>query len=154
MSISLELGNDYADIREQVRRICEGFPGSYWQKLDEQSEYPHAFVDALTQSGYLGALIPEEYGGAGLPLRASSVILETIHASGCSAGACHAQMYIMGTVLRHGSAEQKQQHLPKIASGELRLQAFGVTEPTTGSDTTQLKTRAVRDGDSYVVNGQ
>ena len=154
MSISLELGSDYADIREQVRRICEGFPGGYWQKLDEQSEYPHEVVDALTKSGYLGALIPEEYGGAGLPLRAASVILETIHASGCSAGACHAQMYIMGTVLRHGSTEQKQKYLPKIASGELRLQAFGVTEPTTGSDTTQLKTRAVRDGDHYVVNGQ
>jgi len=154
VSITLELGDDYADIREQVRRICEGFPGSYWQKLDEQSEYPHAFVDALTESGYLGALIPEEYGGAGLPLRAASVILETIHASGCSAAACHAQMYIMGTVLRHGSAEQKLEYLPKIASGELRLQAFGVTEPTTGSDTTQLKTRATRDGDGYVVNGQ
>ena len=154
MSISLELGDDYADIREQVRRICEGFPGSYWQQLDEQSEYPHAFVDALTRSGYLGALIPEQYGGAGLPLRAASVILETIHASGCSASACHAQMYIMGTLLRHGSAAQKQAYLPKIANGELRLQAFGVTEPTTGSDTTQLKTRATRDGDSYVINGQ
>ncbi len=150
----IELGNDYADIREQVRRICEDFPGSYWQDLDEKSEYPHAFVDALTESGYLGALIPEEYGGSGLPLRAASVILETIHAAGCSAGACHAQMYIMGTLLRHGSQEQKRRYLPAIASGELRLQAFGVTEPTTGSDTTQLKTRAVRDGDSYVVNGQ
>jgi len=154
MAITLELGTDYADIREQVQRICADFPGSYWQQLDERSEYPHAFVDALTESGYLGALIPEEYGGAGLPLRAASVILETIHASGCSAGACHAQMYIMGTLLRHGSPEQKREYLPKIASGELRLQAFGVTEPTTGSDTTQLKTRAVRDGDDYVVNGQ
>jgi len=154
MTITLELGTDYAEIREQVRRICADFPGSYWQQRDERSEYPHAFVDALTESGYLGALIPEEYGGAGLPLRAASVILETIHASGCSAGACHAQMYIMGTLLRHGSAEQKREYLPKIASGALRLQAFGVTEPTTGSDTTQLKTRAVRDGDHYVVNGQ
>ena len=154
MSITVELGNDYADIRDQVRRICEGFPGGYWQDLDERSEYPHAFVDALTQSGYLGALIPEEYGGTGLPLRAAAVILETIHAAGCSASACHAQMYIMGTVLRHGSLAQKQQYLPKIASGELRLQAFGVTEPTTGSDTTQLKTRAVKEGDHYVVNGQ
>lgn len=154
MSITLELGEDYPDIREQVRRICANFPGSYWQGLDERSEYPHAFVDALTESGYLGALIPENYGGAGLPLRAASVILETIHASGCSAGACHAQMYIMGTLLRHGSDAQKQEFLPRIASGELRLQAFGVTEPTTGSDTTQLKTRAVRDGDHYVVNGQ
>ncbi|MBX3705965.1 MAG: acyl-CoA/acyl-ACP dehydrogenase [Pseudomonadales bacterium] len=150
----MELGDDYTEIREQVRRICEGFPGSYWQALDEAAEYPDAFVAALTESGYLGALIPEEYGGAGLPLRAASVILETIHSSGCSAGACHAQMYIMGTLLRHGSAAQKAQYLPKIASGELRLQAFGVTEPTTGSDTTQLKTRAVRDGDEYVVNGQ
>ncbi len=154
MSITLELGEDYPDIREQVRRICANFPGSYWQGLDERSEYPHAFVDALTESGYLGALIPENYGGAGLPLRAASVILETIHASGCSAGACHAQMYIMGTLLRHGSDAQKQEFLPRIATGELRLQAFGVTEPTTGSDTTQLKTRAVRDGDHYVVNGQ
>jgi acyl-CoA dehydrogenase len=154
MTIALELGNDYPDIREQVRRICANFPGSYWQGLDERSEYPHAFVDALTESGYLGALIPEAYGGAGLPLRAASVILETIHSSGCSAGACHAQMYIMGTLLRHGSDEQKREFLPRIASGELRLQAFGVTEPTTGSDTTQLKTRAVRDGDHYVVNGQ
>ncbi|MFM8355798.1 MAG: acyl-CoA dehydrogenase family protein [Gammaproteobacteria bacterium] len=154
MTIALELGNDYPDIREQVRRICANFPGSYWQGLDERSEYPHAFVDALTESGYLGALIPEAYGGAGLPLRAASVILETIHSSGCSAGACHAQMYIMGTLLRHGSDDQKREFLPRIASGELRLQAFGVTEPTTGSDTTQLKTRAVRDGDHYVVNGQ
>jgi acyl-CoA dehydrogenase len=151
---TIELGEDYPEIREQVRRICAAFPGTYWQQLDEKAEYPHAFVDALTQSGYLGALIPETYGGAGLPLRAASVILETIHANGCSAAACHAQMYIMGTVLRHGSEAQKQQYLPKIASGELRLQAFGVTEPTTGSDTTQLRTRAVRDGDHYVVNGQ
>nr|WP_281018303.1 MULTISPECIES: acyl-CoA dehydrogenase family protein [unclassified Minwuia] len=153
-AVSMELGEDWRDIRDQVRRICEGFPGSYWQDLDEKSLYPDAFVEALTKSGYLGALIPEEYGGSGLPVRAASVILETIHASGCSAAACHAQMYIMGTLLRHGSEEQKQKYLPKIATGELRLQAFGVTEPTTGSDTTQLKTRAVRDGDSYVVNGQ
>lgn len=153
-AVAMELGEDWPEIRDQVRRICEGFPGTYWQELDEKSEYPHAFVEALTKSGYLGALIPEEYGGSGLPVRSASVILETIHASGCSAAACHAQMYIMGTLLRHGSEEQKQKYLPKIASGELRLQAFGVTEPTTGSDTTQLKTRAVRDGDSYVVNGQ
>jgi acyl-CoA dehydrogenase len=154
MAIAIELGEDYPEIREQVRRICAGFPGAYWQGLDEKSEYPHAFVDALTESGFLAALIPESYGGAGLPLRAASVILETIHSSGCSAAACHAQMYIMGTVLRHGSEAQKRQYLPKIATGELRLQAFGVTEPTTGSDTTQLRTRAVRDGDHYVVNGQ
>ncbi|WP_416900323.1 MAG: acyl-CoA dehydrogenase family protein [Minwuia sp.] len=150
----LELGKDWPDLRESVTKICEKFPESYWHELDEKSEYPHAFVDALTESGYLAALIPEEYGGSGLPLRAASVILETIHANGCSAAACHAQMYIMGTVLRHGSPAQKEQYLPKIATGELRLQAFGVTEPTTGSDTTQLKTRAVREGDEYVVNGQ
>ncbi len=149
--------DDYPEIREAVAKICEGFPGEYWRDLEEQpveGSYPTAFVTALTESGFLGALIPEEFGGAGLPIRAGAVILETIHASGCSAGACHAQMYTMGTVLRHGSPEQKQEYLPKIASGELRLQAFGVTEPTTGSDTTQLKTRAVRDGDSYVINGQ
>ena len=152
--ISIELGEDYPEIRTQVARICGDFPGSYWQDLDEKAEYPHKFVDALTESGYLGALIPETYGGAGLPLRAAAVILETIHAKGCSASACHAQMYIMGTLLRHGSDDQKSYYLPKIATGELRLQAFGVTEPTTGSDTTQLKTRAERNGDHYVVNGQ
>ena len=150
----MELGEDYADIRESVAKLCAGFPGEYWRKLEDGRAYPSEFVGALTASGFLGALIPENYGGAGLPLRAASVILETIHASGCSAGACHAQMYIMGTLLRHGSDAQKQEFLPRIASGELRLQAFGVTEPTTGSDTTQLKTRAVRDGDHYVVNGQ
>ena len=145
---------DYADIRDSVRRICEGFPGEYWREKDEKSEYPEEFVQALTTSGYLGALIPEEYGGSGLPIRAGSVILEEIHANGCNAGACHAQMYIMGTLLRHGSDEQKRKYLPGIASGDIRLQAFGVSEPTTGTDTTQLKTRAVRDGDHYVVNGQ
>ena len=148
------VGEDYADIRDGVRRICEGFPGEYWREKDEKSEYPEEFVQALTRSGYLGALIPEEYGGSGLPIRAGSVILEEIHANGCNAGACHAQMYIMGTLLRHGSDEQKRKYLPGIAAGEIRLQAFGVSEPTTGTDTTQLKTRAVRDGDHYVVNGQ
>ena len=152
--VSVSLGEDYSDIRESVRRICAGFPGEYWRRLEEKLEYPTEFVKALTDAGYLGALIPEEYGGAGLPLRAASVILEEIHASGCNAGACHAQMYIMGTLLRHGSEEQKKRYLPKIASGELRLQAFGVTEPTSGTDTTQLKTRAVRNGDHYVVHGQ
>lgn len=152
--ISVALGNDYPDIRESVAKICQDFPGSYWRDLDERSDYPEAFVKALTEAGYLAALIPEEYGGAGLPLRAASVILEEIHAAGCSAGACHAQMYTMGTLLRHGSDEQKQRYLPGIASGKLRLQAFAVTEPTTGSDTTQIKTRAVRDGDDYVINGQ
>ena len=150
----MELGEDYADIRESVMKLCAGYPGEYWRKLEDTRAYPAEFVRALTDSGFLGALIPEAYGGAGLPLRAAAVILETIHKSGCNAGACHAQMYIMGTLLRHGSEEQKKKYLPAIASGELRLQAFGVTEPTTGSDTTQLRTRAVRDGDHYVINGQ
>ncbi|MDP1952659.1 MAG: acyl-CoA dehydrogenase family protein, partial [Betaproteobacteria bacterium] len=137
-----------------VRRICAGFPGAYWRELETREAYPTEFVRALTEAGYLAALIPEEYGGAGLPLRAAQAILEEIHASGCNAGACHAQMYIMGTLLRHGSARQKQQYLPQIASGALRLQAFGVTEPTTGTDTTKLKTRAVREGDHYLIYGQ
>jgi len=152
--VSLTLGEDFAEIRDSVRRICAAFDGQYWRDLEAREGYPTEFVTALTQAGYLAALIPETYGGAGLPLRAASAILEEIHASGCNAGACHAQMYIMGTLLRHGSAEQKERYLPQIASGALRLQAFGVTEPTTGSDTTKLKTRAVRDGDHYVVNGQ
>jgi acyl-CoA dehydrogenase len=151
---TMVLGNDYPEIRESVRAICAGYPGEYWRDLEDQQAYPDAFVKALTEAGYLAALIPEEYGGSGLPLRAAAVILEEIHASGCSAGACHAQMYIMGTLLRHGSAEQKTKYLPEIAAGRLRLQAFGVTEPTTGSDTTKLKTKAVRDGDHYVVTGQ
>ncbi len=153
--VALPIGEDHADIREAVRRICEKFPGAYWRDLEAREAYPTEFVTALTQAGFLGALIPEEYGGSGLPLRAASVILEEVHASGCNAAACHAQMYIMGTVLRHGSPEQKRRYLPKIASGELRLQAFGVTEPTSGTDTTKLKTRAERRGnDKYVVNGQ
>ena len=154
--MSLE-DEDFPEIRDAVRKICEGFPGEYWRNLEDQpveGNYPNEFVKALTDSGYLGALIPEEYGGSGMPIRAGAVILETIHETGCSAGACHAQMYTMGTVLRHGSDAQKKLYLPKIASGDLRLQAFGVTEPTTGSDTTQLKTRAVKDGDDYIVNGQ
>ncbi|MFZ0116664.1 MAG: acyl-CoA dehydrogenase family protein [Xanthobacteraceae bacterium] len=150
----LPLGEDYADIRAGVRAICVKYPGEYWRKLERNDEYADDFVNELSAAGYLGALIPEEYGGAGLPLRAGCVILEEIHASGCSAAACHAQMYMMGTLLRHGSEEQKRRYLPKIATGEIRFQAFGVTEPTTGSDTTQLKTRAVRVGDHYVVNGQ
>ena len=144
----------YADIRESVRRICADYPGAYWRELDERSAYPSEFVQAMTDAGYLAALIPETYGGAGLPLRAAGVVLEEIHASGCNASATHAQMYTMGTLLRHGSPAQKQHYLPQIAAGKLRLQAFGVTEPTTGSDTTRLKTRAVRDGDHYVVDGQ
>ena len=150
----IETGEDYPEIRDGVRKVCEGFPGAYWRGLEETLSYPTEFVRALTEAGYLGALIPETYGGSGMPLRAAAVILEEIHASGCNAGACHAQMYTMGTVLRHGSEEQKRRYLPEIASGRLRLQAFGVTEPTTGTDTTKLKTRAVRDGNSYVVNGQ
>jgi len=151
---SVPLGDDYPEIRDAIRAICRNYPGKFWRDLEDREDYPEAFVQELTQSGYLGALIPESYGGSGLPLRAACVILEEIHASGCSAGAVHAQMYIMGTLLRHGSAAQKQRYLPGIASGQFRLQAFGVTEPTTGSDTTQLKTRAVREGDRYIINGQ
>lgn len=153
-SPAIDTGEDYPEIRDGVRKVCAGFPGAYWRGLEETLSYPTEFVRALTEAGYLGALIPETYGGSGMPLRAAAVILEEIHASGCNAGACHAQMYTMGTVLRHGSEEQKRRYLPEIASGRLRLQAFGVTEPTTGTDTTKLKTRAVRDGDAYVVNGQ
>lgn len=152
--VLVALGEDYPELRESVRRICQGYPSSYWRDLERESEYPTAFVRALTEAGFLGALIPEKYGGSGLPLRAAAVILEEINASGCTASPAHAQMYIMGTLLRHGSEEQKQKYLPDIASGALRLQAFGVTEPTSGSDTTKLKTRAERRGDKYVVNGQ
>src|SRR5689334_1082837 len=140
--LTMPVEADWADIREGVARICEKFPNEYWLKLDHASEYPSEFVNALTEAGYLGCLIPEEYGGSGLPLSAGCAVLEAIHESGCNAAACHAQMYTMGTVLKHGSEEQKRRYLPEIAAGKLRLQAFGVTEPTTGSDTTQLKTRA------------
>jgi acyl-CoA dehydrogenase len=152
--IQLSLGETYPEIRDLVRRICSDFPGSYWRRLDDEEAYPTEFVAALTNAGLLGALIPEEYGGLGLPLSAAAATLEEIHACGCNAGACHAQMYIMGTLLRHGSPEQKRKYLPEIAAGRLRLQAFGVTEPTSGSDTTKLKTRAERKGEHYVVNGQ
>jgi len=145
---------DHGEIREGVRHLCEDFPGEYWRECDREQAYPSAFVDALTLSGYLGALIPEQYGGSGLPISAASAILEEIHRSGCNAAACHAQMYTMGTVLRHGSDEQKQRYLPGIADGSLRLQAFGVTEPTSGTDTTALRTTARLDGDHYIVNGQ
>ena len=145
---------DHGEIREGVRKLCAQFPGEYWRKLDEKRQYPTEFVNALTQAGWLSVLIPEEYGGSGLGLGAAAAILETIQAEGGNGGACHAQMYIMGTILRHGSEEQKCQYLPKIASGELRLQAFGVTEPTSGTDTTSLRTFARREGDEYVVNGQ
>jgi acyl-CoA dehydrogenase len=144
---------DLADIRDGVRRLCSRFPDAYWRGL-EPDGYPTAFVEALTEDGWLAALIPERYGGAGLSLMAASVILEEIHASGGNAAACHAQMYTMGTLLRHGSDEQKQRYLPRIAAGELRLQAFGVTEPTAGSDTTRIQTRANRTAEGYVINGQ
>jgi acyl-CoA dehydrogenase len=144
----------HADLRQAVRDLCSRYPDAYWRDLDARREYPREFVDALTKAGYLAALIPEAYGGSGLGVTEASVILEEINRSGGNAGACHAQMYIMGTLLRHGSDAQKHQYLPQIASGELRLQAFGVSEPTTGSDTTQIKTTAVRRGDRYIVNGQ
>ena len=154
MDQPLIAADPHAEIREEVRKLCARFPGEYWRELDRERGYPTAFVQALTEAGYLGALIPEEYGGAGLPLSAAAAILEEIHSTGCNAAACHAQMYIMGTILRHGSPEQKRRYLPKIATGELRLQAFGVTEPTSGTDTTALRTFARREGDRYVVNGQ
>ncbi|GAA0593719.1 acyl-CoA dehydrogenase family protein [Craurococcus roseus] len=154
MDQPLRRAEDHPEIREEVAKLCARFPGEYWRKLDAERAYPTEFVQALTEAGYLGALIPEEYGGAGLPLSAAGAILEEIHRAGCNAAACHAQMYIMGTILRHGSPEQKKRYLPKIATGELRLQAFGVTEPTSGSDTTMLRTFAKREGDKYVVNGQ
>lgn len=144
----------HEELRASVRAICKDFPDEYWRKLDAEQAYPEEFVNALTQSGFLAALIPEEYGGSGLSLTEGSIIMEEINRSGANAGACHAQMYTMGTLLRHGSEEQKRKYLPKIADGSLRLQAFGVTEPNTGSDTTQLRTTAVRQGDKYVVNGQ
>ncbi|MGA2943953.1 MAG: acyl-CoA dehydrogenase family protein [Xanthobacteraceae bacterium] len=146
---------DLAPIREAVRALCVGFPGEYWRRLDRERAYPEEFVAALTKAGFLAALIPEEYGGSGLTMSAAIAIMEEIQAAGCNGAGCHAQMYTMGTVLRHGSAEQKKRYLPGIASGELRLQAFGVTEPTSGTDTLSLRTTAVRDGnDGYVVNGQ
>jgi acyl-CoA dehydrogenase len=154
---SAVFGEDYPEIRESVRKLCAEYPSQYWRDLEKQppsGSYPKAFVEALTEAGYLSALIPQQYGGSGLALRAAGVILETIQATECSAPACHAQMYTMGTLLRHGSEEQKRAYLPKIASGELRLQAFGVTEPTTGSDTTQLKTRAEKTVHGYLISGQ
>jgi hypothetical protein len=145
---------EIAEIRKAVAKLCEGFPGEYWQRLDREQRYPADFVDALTRAGFLSVLIPEEYGGAGLTLSAAAAILEEIHHAGCNGAACHAQMYTMGTVLRHGSDSQKEKWLPPIATGQLRLQAFGVSEPTSGTDTTSLKTTARREGDCYVVNGQ
>ena len=145
---------EHAEIRDAVARLCADFPGEYWRRLDREMAYPTEFVTALTQSGFLSALIPETYGGAGLTLSAAAVIMEEIQRQGCNGAACHAQMYVMGTLLRHGSDAQKQQYLPRIASGELRLQAFGVTEPTSGTDTTALRTTARRQSDHYLVNGQ
>ena len=147
-------GETYDDIREAVGKLCAEFPASYWRALDREMAYPAAFVQALTEAGWLGALIPENFGGSGLPLSAAAVILEEIHRSGGNAGACHAQMYTMGTLLRHGSEAQKTQYLPKIADGTLRLQAFGVTEPSSGTDTGALRTTAKRDGSNYLINGQ
>ncbi|MGE3913469.1 MAG: acyl-CoA dehydrogenase family protein [Chloroflexota bacterium] len=141
-------------IRQAIRDICKDFPDVYWRDVDRNHEYPEAFVKALTEAGWLACLIPEEYGGAGLGITEASLILEELNRAGANSAACHAQMYIMGTLLRHGSPEQKQKYLPKIASGELRLQAFGVTEPNAGSETTRIQTTAVRRGDTYVVNGQ
>ena len=146
--------NDYSHIREEVAKLCQQFPGDYWRAKDKNRAYPTEFVQALGDAGYLAALIPEEFGGAGLPLSGAAAILEEIQRQGCNGGACHAQMYIMGTLLRHGSDAQKQHYLPQIATGALRLQAFGVTEPTSGTDTLSLKTTARREGDDYIVNGQ
>ncbi len=147
-------GHQHQEIRDAVAQLCQKFPGEYWRELDRELAYPKAFVDALTEAGYLSALIPEEYGGSGLPLGAAAAILEEIQLQGGNAGACHAQMYIMGALLRHGSDHQKEKFLPRIATGELRLQAFGVTEPSSGTDTTSIKTMAKRHGDHYLVNGQ
>src|ERR687896_1596388 len=141
-------------IRAAIRDICKDFPDAYWRDVDRRHEYPEAFVRALTEAGWLACLIPEEYGGAGLGITEASIILEELNRSGANSAACHAQMYIMGTLLKHGNEEQKRRYLPKIASGELRLQAFGVTEPNAGSETTRIETTAVKRGDSYVVNGQ
>ena len=145
---------NYPEIRDAVARLCSQYPGDYWRELDREKTYPTEFVQALTEAGYLSILIPQAYGGSGLPLGAACAVLEEIHRSGGNGGACHAQMYTMGTLLRHGSDEQKQQYLPAIADGSLRLQAFGVTEPASGTDTSRIRTTAIRDGDDYVVNGQ
>jgi alkylation response protein AidB-like acyl-CoA dehydrogenase len=154
VSDSAEQDEEIARIRDAVRALCADFPDEYWRKLDRVRAYPTAFVAALTEAGFLAALIPEEFGGSGLTMRAAAAIMEEIHASGCNGAACHAQMYTMGTVLRHGSPAQKARYLPQIARGALRLQAFGVTEPTSGTDTLSLRTTALRDGDHYIVNGQ
>ncbi len=146
--------SDFSSIRDEIAKLCAGYPGDYWREKDKARAYPTEFVQALSDAGYLAALIPEEYGGAGLPLSGAAAILEEIQLNGCNGGACHAQMYIMGTLLRHGSDAQKAEYLPKIANGALRLQAFGVTEPSSGTDTLSLKTVAKKSGDTYVINGQ
>jgi acyl-CoA dehydrogenase len=154
IKVDARSADDHAEIRAAVRALCAEFPGEYWRRLDRERGYPTEFVAALTEAGFLAALIPEQYGGSGLPLSAAAAIMEEIHASGGNGAACHAQMYTMGTLLRHGSDAQKKRWLPAIAKGELRLQAFGVTEPSSGSDTLSLRTSAVRDGSDYVINGQ
>ena len=146
--------DDFAEIREAVARLCADFPGAYWREKDRARAYPREFVEALSAAGYLAVLIPEEYGGSGLGVGAASAVLEAIHFNGCNGAACHAQMYTMGTLLKHGSGAQKREYLPSIAAGTLRLQAFGVTEPTSGTDTTRIRTTAVRDGDVYRISGQ
>ena len=148
------MSESFPEIRDAVRKLCAQFPGEYWRERDRERTYPTEFVQALTAAGFLSVLIPEEYGGSGLGLAAATAVLEEVHRSGCNGGACHAQMYTMGTILKHGSEAQKQAYLPKIASGELRLQAFGVTEPTAGTDTTRISTFARREGDHYVISGQ
>ncbi len=152
--MTAQFSESFPEIREGVRALCANYPGEYWRELDARRAYPEAFVKELTEAGYLAALIPEDYGGSGLPLAAGAAILEEIQKAGCNGAACHAQMYTMGTVLRHGNETQKQRYLPAIAAGKLRLQAFGVTEPTSGTDTLSLATTARRDGDCYIVNGQ
>jgi alkylation response protein AidB-like acyl-CoA dehydrogenase len=154
VSAGAEQDEEIAQIRDAVRALCAGFPDEYWRELDRARAYPAAFVAALTEAGFLAALIPEEFGGSGLTMRAAAAIMEEIHASGCNGAACHAQMYTMGTLLRHGSPAQKARYLPQIARGALRLQAFGVTEPTSGTDTLSLRTTALREGEHYIVNGQ
>ncbi len=149
-----DTAKNYTDIRDAIAKLCAQFPGEYWRKLDREMAYPTAFIEALTTDGWLSVLIPEEYGGSGLPLSAAAAVLEEMQRAGCNGAACHAQIYTMGTILRHGSDEQKQQYLPSIADGTLRLQAFGVTEPTSGTDTGALRTTAKVDGDDFVINGQ
>ena len=152
--MNFQFTQEQQHIRRVIREICSDFPGEYWREVDANHTYPEEFVEALTEGGWLAALIPEKYGGIGVGLLEASIILEEIHRSGGNSAACHAQMYIMGTLLRHGNEDQKHRYLPSIASGELRLQSFGVTEPNAGSDTTRIETYAERSGDEYIINGQ